>query len=992
MLTGRSAKACGREKACWWIMSCAGMALLCVLVLVRPCFPASTDAEERLMKMDILALRSAEAREKGAFLAALQLLEQLLQKQVVFWGEESDEVAQTYDALGVAWYGWGDYDKALAFHEKSLSLQRRLLAAEEEEETLAMAETYDRLGFVTATLGDVSASLHYYTSALRIKKKHRPANHYEVADSYKRMADVLYLMGNYDRARALLTSALAMEKQNFTLGYWWSPLFARNGLARTLVAQGEYAKARVLYEQSIQHMQKILGKTHPALGPVYYGMAELWYAMGEYTAAKALCEQVLTLHQPEAVEHSFVHAEVYVLLAAILYKTGDYAGAEALFNNVLALTVAAVGEEHHHVVSLYSHLAHVLTAQGQHARARELYARALALALKTLGEEHPETALMYGYMGHALLTAGEEEKALEALARGFVIAMRSSAPWVQQELAFRYSVGLKTRQHRESAIFYAKIGVNTLQSMRVAQEGLDRPLQQSFMKTVQKVYHYLVEVLTEQGRIVEAQQVLRMLKEAELFDFLVRAPAEDVRANRIDYIGPEKAAYQNMQGILNALAGLDAQLLPVDEHKLGAQPSRRDSVGRRVEAEQEKLKILMDNLHTHLASLNPEKGDDVRKAQWDMQGHFRPVMELMKPGTVLLHTVMLPDALWILATSSGSALPEARKTAISYAAMSVNIRDFRQLLVDRNKDPRPLAQALYGALIAPVQAILDREQAHTLLLSLDGPLRYLPPAALHDGSQWLAEKYAVSIFTEAACGRLRQPSAAPWRVAGLGVSKAHGAFPALPAVRQELAAIVKTPQNPGGVLEGEFFLDADFTARRLGGLLQKRYPVVHVATHFSFNPGTVHDSFMLTGDGKRLTLAALKGGGFPFAEVEQLTLSACNTAMSTHATGSEVESFGALAQHKGAQSVLAALWPVDDSATGAFMARYYREKQRGLSRAEALRQAQLACLRGQLDAVSALKQRRGIAVIAAASHVQRPFPGFTHPYFWAPFLLMGNWQ
>src|SRR5262249_44363695 len=121
-------------------------------------------------------------------------------------------------------------------------------------------------------------------------------------------------------------------------------------------------------------------------------------------------------------------------------------------------------------------------------------------------------------------------------------------------------------------------------------------------------------------------------------------------------------------------------------------------------------------------------------------------------------------------------------------------------------------------------------------------------------------------------------------------------------------------------------------------------------SHFQFRPGNEAESFLLLGDGSHLSLAQLKEQWNVFRGVDLLTLSACDTAMgSSGATGTEVEGFAVLAQRKGAKAVVASLWPVADTSTQALMQTFYRqrESQPGMPKVEALRQAQLALLRGQ---------------------------------------------
>jgi CHAT domain-containing protein len=111
-----------------------------------------------------------------------------------------------------------------------------------------------------------------------------------------------------------------------------------------------------------------------------------------------------------------------------------------------------------------------------------------------------------------------------------------------------------------------------------------------------------------------------------------------------------------------------------------------------------------------------------------------------------------------------------------------------------------------------------------------------------------------------------------------------------------------------------------------------------------------------------------------------------------------VESFGVLAQKKGAEAVVATLWPVADGSTPLLMRVFYqvRQSQPGVAKAEALRQAQLALLRGGTTGTAPLPQSQppsppqsGEPAPVFTPDPQRPY---AHPFFWAPFILIGNWK
>src|SRR5262249_4909543 len=278
----------------------------------------------------------------------------------------------------------------------------------------------------------------------------------------------------------------------------------------------------------------------------------------------------------------------------------------------------------------------------------------------------------------------------------------------------------------------------------------------------------------------------------------------------------------------------------------------------------------------------------------------------------------------------------------------------REAVQTPSRDPRPLAREMYEILIGRNLARdLTQAKAQTLMWSLDGVLRYLPMAALYDGQHYMIEDYRSVVFTPASHSRLNNPVSTAWRGLGLGVSKPKEGFAGLTGVPEELRGIIReeSVKNSSGVLPGKLILDEAFTETSMEEALRQSYPVVHIASHFRFQPGNETQSFLLLGDGTHLTLAEVKTMGQLFSGVDLLTLSACNTAVGDRlGDGKEVESFGVIAQKKGASAVMASLWPVMDESTQLFMREFYRlhSDKPNITKGDALREAQLALLRGQI--------------------------------------------
>jgi CHAT domain-containing protein len=133
-----------------------------------------------------------------------------------------------------------------------------------------------------------------------------------------------------------------------------------------------------------------------------------------------------------------------------------------------------------------------------------------------------------------------------------------------------------------------------------------------------------------------------------------------------------------------------------------------------------------------------------------------------------------------------------------------------------------------------------------------------------------------------------------------------------------------------------------------------------------------------------------------FRGTRLLTISACSTAKDyTSRNGVEMDSLGMVAQQKDAAAVLATLWDVNDASTSRLMSDFYARwlKDPAAGKGEALRQAQLALFNGQTDAAGGHSQR-GFAVESenAASPAAQGPDNYSHPYYWAPFVLIGNFK
>lgn len=435
------------------------------------------------------------------------------------------------------------------------------------------------------------------------------------------------------------------------------------------------------------------------------------------------------------------------------------------------------------------------------------------------------------------------------------------------------------------------------------------------------------------GRLEEALQLNDMLKSFEYSDFTRTGSKTS---------GPitEKMLLSNIEE--QAIASVKAiSARPATGGKVSKQPQIQAAIEMAVSSPSIRLSI------SSAATSKSSIAEIVRK---------------LGPNVSLLSYTVHKDGVSIDLVSSSSI--NTFFVPIEDKSLNILIAKFLQDLRNRDSDPSFNAHNLYKVLISPLEESLRKLGSKILMVSLDGHLRYIPFSALYDGKSYAIEKWSFPVYTALTRQRLTDPAQQSWSVAGFGVTKQWGSLSALPEVKQELNSIVR---SGGGVLEGDIFLDDSFTKNSLQSATKMKYKVVHIASHFIFSPGTESDSYLLLGNGQKMSLADIKKANLRFDHADLLTLSACDTARGggVDANGREIEGFGVLVQKQGAKSVLATLWRVDDKATSTLMSEAYLQKSKGTSKIEAIRSAQLNLL-----------------------HTNK----YKHPFFWAPFVLMGNWQ
>jgi CHAT domain-containing protein/tetratricopeptide (TPR) repeat protein len=847
--------------------------------------------------------------------------------------------------------------------------------------------------------GSIPMTIRYYRSAAAVCEKSYVPQSACAGFILPNLGISLANDGLYEEAESTIRQALDACDKAYGPG---SPMrgAALNGLAFVLANRGRFGEADTALTEALA-----LNKTWPNpvngyLGTTMEFRGVLYQYTGQYKkAAKAMLE-AWQIDAKSIGQGDPATVGVAVTLADTFRADGQLAKAEPLARAAVAAAQEIAGpdrQDHPALSKALTTLAQILTEQGKFAEAEALCRRAIANTTRYFGPDHPNVAYTELYLANILHATGRDQEALSVLNHASVVAHTTGnqfIAWhVAGELMQIYASGPFT--NRVQAIFFGKEAVNVLQRMRGNLSSSSSESQQGFVSTaeVSSVYRTLAGLLIDDGRPSEAQQVLAMVKEQEFYEYTQRAAPADAPKTVATLNSSEQQLDELDRKYIslgNEYGALQEKFKNEGEKFSAADRAQLDRLRKAMDAAQAEFESQVNAIA--MSANDPEAQRRRRTEINDYSRAFQGTLKDMGHDAVIAQYIVLDDRVAILLASPNAVI--ARESKIKRQDLYAQAVAFRKALSNPNEDPKPLAQALYQVLIAPIAGDLRQAGAKTLMLDLDGVLRYVPFSALYDGKNYLVESTSVVMVTEAVRDKLGQAPLPNWSVWGLGLTKAGPGYAALPYADTELNAIA----GQKGILSGKVMLDQDFTESTLREGLDRSFPIIHIASHFQFTSGSMDDSFLLLGDGSHLTLGQIKTR-LNFSRVELLTLSACETALGDDSTpnrGVEVEGLGAIAQQAGAKAVLATLWPVADESTAALMRTLYQaHKVNHLDKADALRQAQIALLKGSARIDEAGDAHRGLTRADSAPTTGTfkvdPSAPYSHPFYWAPFILMGNW-
>jgi CHAT domain-containing protein/Tfp pilus assembly protein PilF len=814
--------------------------------------------------------------------------------------------------LGNVYYRLGEFKKAIESHQQALAISKQIgaSACTLDSKSVTCLDARNGEGNALGNLGNAYNSLGQYPKAIEFYQQSLVIEK-EISDrrgegSLLGNLGVAYRsLGQYQKAIEFLQQALAIFRQ----------IGDRNGEGDALINLGstynnlaQYQRAIELYQQALAIKKEIGDRNGEGISLGNLGNA--YKSLGQYPKAIEFYQQALAIEREISDRNG--EGNSLANLGNTYSSLGQDQKAIELLQQALAI-FKQLGDREGEGSALIN-LGNAYNNLGQYKKTIPFHQQALAI-FKQIGDRNGE-GISFTNLGSAYNNLGQYQKAIEFYQQALAIFKQVGDRENEGSSLNYLGNTLNTLRHTALSIFFLKQSVNVRETIRQDIRELSRQDQQSYTKTIANGYRTLANLLLKQGRVTEALQVLDLLKIQELEDYLKNVKGNDRTAQGIQLLAPEQA--------------INSQLSTTSSDRL--------------------------------PELNRQLASQIQQLPKSAVNKVPEYLQKLPQGAVLIYPLILDDRLELIVFSPNT-IPINRTVPIKKANLEKLITDFRSDLQDpTSQDVRTSSKKLYDLLIKPIAADLKQANATTILYAPDGILRYIPLAALYDGNQWLVEQYRINnLIAYSLFDADSNPHSNLNIFAGAFGSEPRSGFSGLPATIPEVNHI-STSFSHTTQLIGQDFTAASTKAKVAG------QAIVHLATHAEFNSDSPFNSFVLFGDGSKVTLAEINE--WQLKDTDLVILSACRTGVGSLGNGTEILGFGYQVQRAGAKAAIASLWTVSDGGTQKLMEAFYGSLKKGnVSLSTSLQEAQLNMIR---------------------KPVKQGEINFNHPYFWSAFVLIGN--
>ena len=499
---------------------------------------------------------------------------------------------------------------------------------------------------------------------------------------------------------------------------------------------GNYPKAIDYQEQRLAIAREI--KDRRGEGQSLGNLGGAYYSLGNYPKAIEYQEQRLAI----AREIKDRQGEGTALgnLGSAYYFLGNYP--KAIDYQEQRLAIAREIKDRLGEGKSLGNLGIAYYFLGNYPKAIDYHEQRLAIARDIKDRRGEGSAL--GSLGNAYLSLGNYAKAIDYHEQLLAIA-REIKDRNGEYIGLNNLGATLAKQDPELAIVFHKQSVTVSETARQDNRTLSRDLQSSYTQTVAGTYRRLADLLLSQGRVLEAQQVLELLKSQELRDY--------TRETRSTNAPPTQLFNPIETPVIpahNKTIALGTELTQCEREKC----TRKSQLIAQVTEANDAYEKIVKRLKDLLSNQQVKDPAQLQNAEFTIAAQ-NIILANPKVKTVLIYPLVLDDKLWLVWGSQAGktgVIFESKAIPVKRQELSTKVEKLQTLLKTNGnlKELQQTSQELYQWLIAPIRKQLDDNQVQHLVFSLDRATRYIPMAVLHDGKNYLVENFSTSTILTAA--------------------------------------------------------------------------------------------------------------------------------------------------------------------------------------------------------------------------------------------------
>ncbi len=936
-------------------------------------------------------------RIKGKHDKALAYHQKSLKISKATFGENHPHVAKSYCEMAVVYKNSGEYDPAMDFYQRSVNIFLQSVDSDDP----ALAPCYNGMGIIYAQTGRYAEALDYFNMLLVIDKKSLGDSHPDLARTYTNLGILNELIGDYNQALDLHHKALNI-KLKFLGDDHPSLKYDYKGLASIYKIRKDPDQALLFLQKALQLELKSLGDSHPELGATYNLLGGIFLDLGKLDQALKYyreSEKVL-LHTNK---NSPTLGPTYHDLALIWQKNQEYQKALDFAEKALQINTAFVEPDHIYLAENHMLIGNIHKDAKNLEKAMVHYELARDINKQAGRDLHPLTARAYHYIASVYSSQGDYEKALLTIQKSLIAISKDfdnlntkSNPLAENAINPSHMIDILGQK---GIILYRKYqnSLNT-QDLSLSFEVLQQAVSlidevrtsyksessvEIFRKEINPILEAAVEVAYERyhktGEASYLEQAFEFAEKSKAG--LLMAALHESKAQK--FAGVPDTLLQAERSLKQDLNFYDRQLFEEtqrnqdgDSVKIAFYQSQKFALKRRYDTLVSKLETTYSDYYrlkynTEVVSIEKVRSD------------------LLSSDDLLVEYFISDSSIFIFAINKQETKFVRLKKS---AAFERDIEAMRDILTQKIDEPdrfATLAHGLYQSLLAPVASNVED---FNLIISPDRELSYLPFELLvknevEVGSTFfglpylinnhpISYTYSASMWQE-VLGKRSNPYGAEYLALAPDFNKREnfqGSEIALQAtaepVRGALVELEGTSREISVIddlFKGSFYEGTHATEQQFKKLAEN-YGILHLATHaivddrhpmnsrllFTINQDSTEDGDLYAWELYNMRLNA-----------EMAVLSACNTGSGKLQQGEGVKSLGWAFTYAGCRSIVMSLWPAQDRSTADLMTYFYQGLSKGYSKDRALQEAKLNYLK-HADEI------------------------FSHPFYWAGFVVQGN--